>query len=278
MKNSSIITVLRVIGIISLVGCLMGAFIYLSQPSDKVEKMEVIFIKTKDDADCTLLLNRDKTIMIDTGELQDFDHIQEVLNQYNIKKIDCLILTHPDKDHIGSALEIAKNYSLGMVIEPYYAKEDERFDTFNQYLEDNRVNRLILSRNRHFVYGDINFIVSPPNEYEYNNDNNYSLAIQIKHQNISMFFAGDAEKKRTAELLALFLSPVDLYKASYHGRDYEGANDLLKVLQPKEVIITAKEAGRDLKKQLEIMNCHVYSTLEGDIHYTSDGNIIKKED
>lgn len=275
MKNKGIL-ILRILGVLCLIAFMTASLVYLSKPSDMVEKMELIFIKTKDDADCTLLLNRDKVVMIDTGELQDYEHIHEVLNKYAIDKIDCLILTHPDKDHIGSALKIVENYQVGVVIKPYYAKEDERYDTLNRYLEEHRIQSLVLSRNRHLVYGDISLVVYPPNDFEYNNDNNYSLAVKVEHQELTMFFAGDAEKKRTEELLSLSLPTVDLYKASYHGRDYEGTVDLLNVLKPEKVVISAVTAGNELSDAIDAMGCTLYSSRIADVYFVSDGRSIKR--
>lgn len=276
MKDSKWILMLRIIGVLAIIGGLLSFLLVVSKPPINVEKMELIFIKTKDDADCTLLLNRDKVVMIDTGELQDYEHIHEVLNKYAIDKIDCLILTHPDKDHIGSALKIVENYQVGVVIKPYYAKEDERYDTLNRYLEEHRIQSLVLSRNRHLVYGDISLVVYPPNDFEYNNDNNYSLAVKVEHQELTMFFAGDAEKKRTEELLSLSLPTVDLYKASYHGRDYEGTVDLLNVLKPEKVVISAVTAGNELSDAIDAMGCTLYSSRIADVYFVSDGRSIKR--
>lgn len=268
--------ILRILGVFCLIAFMTASLVYLSKPSATVEKMEVVFIETKDDADCTLLLSRDKVVMIDTGEEQDYEHINEVLNKYEIKKIDCMILTHPDKDHIGSALKIVENYEVGVIIKPYYAKEDVRHDTLNRYLEEHRIQSLVLSRNRHLVYGDISLIIYPPNDFEYNNDNNYSLAVKVEHQDISMFFAGDAIKKRTEEILSLTLPTVDLYKASYHGRDYEGAVDLLNVLKPEKVVISAVTPGNELSGAINAMGCTLYSSRSADVYFVSDGKSIKR--
>lgn len=278
MGDSKKILFLRIVGIGMLILALFAALLYVSRPSNNVEPMEVIFVETTDDADCTILINRDKNILIDTGEEVDFIHIKEILDSYQIKKIDCLILTHPDKDHIGSAYKLAENYQIDLVIKPYYAKENERYDTLNQYLDEQRIHQLVLSRNRQFIFGDIRILVYPPNDFEYNNDNNYSLAVKVEHQDITMFFTGDAEKKRTEELLSLSLPTVDLFKASYHGRDYEGAEALLDALNPDKVVVTAKKAGNDVNKRLIEMNCDVYTTLESDAYFVSDGHRINKED
>jgi beta-lactamase superfamily II metal-dependent hydrolase len=38
--------------------------------------------------------------MIDTGDKDYVDRIEDVLDQYGISYIDAILLTHPDADHI----------------------------------------------------------------------------------------------------------------------------------------------------------------------------------
>ena len=77
------------------------------------DTMSIVFVGTKDDADCTIMQIKEegklKNIMIDTGEEQDAKHIIEILEQYQIEELDLLIITHPDKDHIGGLEAIVQS-------------------------------------------------------------------------------------------------------------------------------------------------------------------------
>ncbi|UKI13072.1 MAG: MBL fold metallo-hydrolase [Oscillospiraceae bacterium] len=57
-------------------------------------------------ADCILLRMDDRVILIDTGEKADAALIRRTLDGYGIRRIDCLILTHYDNDHIGAAAAV----------------------------------------------------------------------------------------------------------------------------------------------------------------------------
>ena len=66
--------------------------------------------------DCTFVQLPDgKNLMIDTGPENSLDNVERYLNVLGIKhkdKIDYLILTHTDSDHIGNACKIIKNYNI----------------------------------------------------------------------------------------------------------------------------------------------------------------------
>ena len=271
-KKAISIWCFRWIGLVLLIGALYWLICYLSSAGSAVEPMDIIFIKTKDDADCTLLINRDKTVMIDTGEETDYDAIIEVLEQYHVDKIDCMILTHPDKDHIGSALSLLKNYTVELVVEPYYNLANDRFETINDWIEAERIDCLIPTRERKIVLGDMRLTIYPPEEFSYDNDNNYSLALKISHGENDLFFAGDAVRKRTEELLKLPLENVDLYKMSYHGREYEGSQALLEKLNPEYVVVTARKAESEIENMLIGLN--VYYTVGTGACFSSDGERI----
>ncbi|MBQ0101843.1 MAG: MBL fold metallo-hydrolase, partial [Firmicutes bacterium] len=54
------------------------------------------------------------TVMTDTGSGGGF--LPEYFSSLGIKRIDCLILTHPHSDHVGGAGSIADKLDVGMII------------------------------------------------------------------------------------------------------------------------------------------------------------------
>lgn len=269
-----LVALLRFLGLVLLTGGLAFVLLRVMAPGEPKEKADFYFLQTAEDADCTLLLSGGKSILIDTGEAQDYEAICALLREQNLNRIDCLILTHPDKDHIGSARALAQDYPIGLVVQPYYAKEKDSFQALNDALDTQKIPRLILSRSRNFTYGGLRLTVYPPEKTNYQNDNNYSLAVEVKHGQTSLFFAGDAYTARTQELLRLPLHTVDLYHASYHGRDYENGQLLLEALMPRYVIVTSDRAGEDTLQCCNALGSQVLHTAFGTLHLQSDGREI----
>lgn len=266
---------------ISGIAMIIVGILYLIQMLDvpkSVDEMHIISVGTKEDADCTILSGRGYTIMIDTGEEEDAEHILEILEEMNINNIDCLIFTHPDKDHIGGSLELIDNISIDLVIEPYYNKGNKVFEAVQRKIKDKNIKELVLSRRRNLQFGDMQLIVYPPDEFSYNKNNNYSLAVKLEHKNTELFFAGDAEVKRINEILKLPVDNVDFYKIAYHGREVENSIKLLEKLSPEIAVVSAEKAYTELENTCTDMGVDVYYTVNNDVFFISDGEHITKDE
>ena len=57
------------------------------------------------------------------------------------------------------------------------------------------------AHSRDLRFGDLSLCIWPPEEAYYEKDNDYSLAVLVRHGGVKMFFAGDAQKRRMKELL-----------------------------------------------------------------------------
>ena len=78
-------------------------------------------------ADCSLLSFDGYNVLIDTGEEDDGDEILEALHRLEIEKLDLVILTHFDKDHIGGFPEISDGIPIDKVILPDYIRDSDLY-------------------------------------------------------------------------------------------------------------------------------------------------------
>lgn len=268
------VLLLRALGVLMLAGLMAGMLVWLNS-EEPVEMAKVIFVGTNEDADCAILISREYCVVIDTGEEQDSDHILEILADEEIKKIDCLILTHPDRDHIGGASVILNAIPVRQVVAPYYARDNERYEQLQDNLRAMNMKILTPYRDRELQYGDLKLRIYPPNESYYSKDNNYSLIVMAEHGNVKMLFAGDAQKDRLDELKNYNFSDVDLYKVAYHGRNSTPGMQLLKRIAPEYAVVTAKEPEDKMKDALKGEGVDYYCTVPlKDVMFLSDGGNI----
>lgn len=269
--GKKIVFLLRVAIICGLCAALYLGWMVLEHREVKGEA-EFLFAGTNDDADCTILLSGDYCVMVDTGQADDADHILELLGQRGVDKIDCLILTHPDQDHVGGAAQIIQEMPVQEVIVPYFDGEKEVYNTLMNQMQQLRLPVLTLTRDRRFTFGDLEIQLFPPNDLYYEKTNDYSLAALVKHGDVTMFMAGDAEKDRLQELLKLELpTEIDLYKTAHHGRKSTKNAQLIAQLKPTYAVVTAKAAEDEIQAAFDGVGTVVYSTLGRDVSFVSDG-------
>lgn len=237
-----------------------------------IPSKEIVFLKTKNDADCTLIKYNDKYILIDTGEKGDGKKIVEYLNNNGITRLDTIIFSHFDKDHCGGAVKILENIKVDEIVHPKYVdKKDESDDLFeivrSQGIKDTVVeNRL--------QRGDDNFTLTflPPEKDTYieKQSNNSSLVVKVRIDSFTALFTGDSQEERVSELLESNEDlSADLLKLMYHGREVTNEADLINNrIKPKYTIIPA-EADSD-KTEENIPNI-AYAL--GECYYPTDGTV-----
>ena len=196
-----------------LCALLLAAFFIWKKENDKplnISEAEIVFCQTEDDANCAILLMDEYCIMIDTGEKKDADHIISVLEDRGVKKIKCMFLTHPDKDHIGAASSIMEAFTVDEVVVPFFDGEKKKYDELLTYMNQKQIKKTTVSVKTERYFGDLSFEINPPKELSYEKSNDYSLAIVVNHGKNHMLFPGDAQKERLKELREFDFSKVNL--------------------------------------------------------------------
>ena len=233
------------------------------------QPLDVWFFACSEDADSILLKTGDVDILIDTGIEEDGKDFLEKLETLGVDDIELLILTHPDKDHIGGAPMLLETFQVERLIQTSCVKGSELQEEMNQKLEDNPGMEQVevLQKKETVEFGELKLTVYPPKETEYKNSNNYSIGVLAEFEGKSFFFAGDAKKKRMEELLEEKLPDVDVYKAAHHGRDNGASVELIMRLKPEYAVITAEKPEEETKLALEALGADIYCTYEKDIHF-----------
>ncbi|MGI6169459.1 MAG: ComEC/Rec2 family competence protein [Christensenellales bacterium] len=272
--------ILQVLAMVLLIGVL-GSLIYGLDQLDRPDydpQLKLAFVGTADEADCIVLWQNDFAMMIDTGEERDSEAILAFLAEQGIEKLHYLVLTHPDKDHIGSAAAVTKALSVGSVIQPFYQDENDANHFLQARLAQNRAKIVVPSRVLHYTINDMDIFIYPPMEKKYREDNNYSLTVLVKHGNVSMLFPGDAENKRIAELMRQDWGVVDLYKLPHHGRESENAEALFASLEPAYAVVTAEKASQRMTDIGDALGVEWFFTLNNTVKFVSDGTQLTPVD
>ncbi len=229
-------------------------------------------------ADAILISNNDKYIMIDTGEESLSSEILSYFKNNNITTLDYLIITHFDKDHVGSASSVIDNINVLNVLQSNYPKESEYYNNYINSLNNKEISPITVSDNYELSLGDLNVIVNGPNKiYDKNESNNSSLIVSVYYQNTSYLFMGDAENARIKDYLSTHADSYDFIKIPYHGNYQKRLDELLETVNPKIAVITSSNKEMESSETISLLNNNnvkYYLTRNGSINIYSDGNEI----
>lgn len=164
-----------------------------------------------------------KNMLVDTGKKgKPKKFLFPFLHSKNIKKIDYLVLTHMDYDHIGGAKEVIDKYDIGVI---FYNGQDRGNKPQLRYLQaakEKNIPIIILNSDP-----DLSNIVSLDNNLKMHvyhpmiksESNNLSLVFKLVYKDFSMLFSGDLEKEGQKKVHDLYGNDLksDVYKVAHHG-------------------------------------------------------------
>jgi len=230
-------------------------------------------------ADCIIIRSRKETVMIDTGEEENLPEIEAFLKAKNIKNINCLILSHFDKDHIGGAEKIISSYNVKSVLESSFVSDSEDYSKYHIAANEKNVSISKLEADTEFSIGDMLFSISIPKKsaYEKKEDNNASLVVSLKFGDCSFLFCGDAMEERMDEILQEELGKFNLVKLPHHGSYIKRYDEILSSFDCKDVIVTDSDknpADEGLLSLLTARGIHCHETRYGTISVICDGKNV----
>ena len=221
-----------------------------------------------------------ETILIDVGGKAESDkkiekwqekattsNAQRTLIPYlksrGVAKIDQLILTNMDKEHVGDLLEVTKAFHVGEIL---VSKGSLKQKEFVAELEATQTKvRSVTVRECLPIFGSQLEVLSPRKIGD--GDHEDSLVLYGKLLDKNFLFTGNLEEKGEKDMLKQYPDlEVDVLKASQHGSKKSSSSDFLEKLKPEFTLISIGKSNRtklphqETLTRLEDINSKVYRT------------------
>ena len=247
-------------------------------------------------ADCFLIMVPGCNMLFDAGEDKDAAEVTSYLDALGIKKLDYVIFTHADRDHIGGGKTVVEKYEIGKVfIDPHESVEETK--TFTELretivrhgidiIDPACADKYSLGNN-----GDLKMTFLGPVE-DYRDKNEDSIVVRLDFGKRSLLMTGDAGEIAERDILERFwhtgLLDCDILKVGHHGSSTSSCMEFLQAVTPEYALISSnKDDGNEYGhphaetlSSLEAIGAQIYRTdMLGDVVIVTDGNTITvKED
>lgn len=270
-KNFKII-ILLVLVIISFLNIKFLIFV------DNNKNLEVNFLDIGQGDSAYIKFPNHNNLLIDTGPNKfvsnQIDRVSDIFD----KSIKNILLTHPDKDHIGGAEEVLKRYSIDNV---FLAKNQEYKIDFVQKIYN-------IAHGDQISFGAI--LVKNLNPYNISENmetNHNSIVSLINYNKISFLFMADADKEIERKLLASgeidnLKNQILVLKVGHHGSKTSSSEAFLKKLHPEYCIVSVgkdNSYGHPAPEIMLILNKYcdvIYRTdIDGNIKFDTDGESLE---
>jgi competence protein ComEC len=168
------------------------------------------------------------------------------------RKIELVVLTHPESDHVTGLIEVIKRYKVERLIRSDVDNDTAEFREFMTVIGEKQIKVSKLSAGSKFKMGLVNFkVLHPFNKGQsfVKDLNEESIVLLGDYGNpasagkFTFLLTGDIGEK-TEDVLRLTnkLEPVDVLKVGHHGSKFSSSAKFLEVVKPKLAVI---EVGKN---------------------------------
>ena len=222
----------------------------------------------------------EKTMLIDAGPTGSAPKIAQVLQELGRNKIDYLVATHPDEDHIGGMADVISSTQIGTIYAPNKTNNTATYRKFLTAIQNNNL-QITLAEAGTIIDQTDSYkleILWPKKDANFPETNDYSIIIKLTVGNKTFLFTGDAP---TNAILNSNPGHIDLLKLSHHGSRTGTTEVLIHKLSPTYAVLSYavdNPYGHPMQSVLNALRKHsveVWGTgANGTITITCDGTNI----
>ena len=293
-KLKSLLIVFFILIILSILGVefeKIEAFIYNNETTiNKVtaEESENVILEGEDilqihffdvgQADSTLLISNNQTMLIDAGNNEDGTLIVNNIKRLGIQKLDYVIGTHPHEDHIGGLDDVILNFDIGTIYMPKIQTNTKTFEDVLDAIESKNLKIKSPKQGEIFNIGDAKceiMLAGTGSKEEQENLNLSSIIVRTTYKDQSYLFMADSEQENESSRSWM---QTNVLKVGHHGSSTSSSKSFLNQVLPQISIISV---GKDndynhphdeVMDRLEKIGTLIYRTDEkGNILLESDG-------
>ena len=228
--------------------------------------LQVYYLDVGQASATLVILPTGRTLLIDTGsgesEKEFLQSVDKILKTNKLSKIDKLILTHSDEDHVGGAVGLFEKYQVDACYRPKVIStslfEEEKPElkkiqsaVFEQVISSAYTEpdcKVEFIENEIFVEGETCVVeIFACREDVYSDTNSYCPFVTVSYAGKVFMFCGDATKVREDEFVSDRKAEerkvdVDFLLVSHHGSKSSTTENFLSYINPRYAIISAGDS------------------------------------
>ena len=185
--------------------------------------------------DSQLILSDGVKVLIDGGRPngQALSALAEILPATD-RYLDLIVMTHPQLDHYGGLIEVAKNYQIGVFLNNGHQGEYAAYFDLEKILKEKNITTITLGEGDRIKYRDaVLSVLNPsPRTLKSKDLNDTSVVLMLEKSGLKALYTGDIGAKTEQELAKKYDLDAHILKVSHHGSRFSSDIGFLKEVSP----------------------------------------------
>ncbi|MFF2177892.1 MBL fold metallo-hydrolase [Lysinibacillus sp. NPDC058147] len=218
-----------------------------------------------------------KTILVDGGVKGAGQEVVSYLKELGVNKIDIVVATHPDADHIGGLIPVINSIDIGQFYDSGKVHTSQTFEEMLTLIDTKNIPYNVPKTGDSIAFDDdINVKVLNANENATDN-NDASIVLKIAYGNVSFLLTADAGIALEKEMMQSDVKATIL-KAGHHGSNTSSSAEFIQAVHPEVTILSYGEGNKyghphaEVVDRLQAIGSKIYATAEaGTVIVSTDG-------
>ncbi len=218
-----------------------------------------------------------KTMLVDGGVKGAGQNVVSYLKELGVKKLDIVVATHPDADHIGGLIPVLNSIDIGQFYDSGKVHTSQTFEEMLTLIDTKNIPYNVPKTGDNIAFDDdINVKVLNANENATDN-NDASIVLKIAYGNVSFLLTADAGVSLEKEMMQDDVKATIL-KAGHHGSNTSSSAEFIQAVHPEITILSYGEGNKyghphaEVVERLQAIGSKIYATAEaGTVIVSTDG-------
>lgn len=218
-----------------------------------------------------------KTMLIDGGVKGAGQQVVSYLKELGVNKLDQVVATHPDADHIGGLIPVLQTIPIEQFYDSGKVHTSQTFEEMLMAIDQKNIPYYV-PKTGDLIEFDKDVTVKVLNANEHATDNNdASIVLKVAYGNVSFLLTGDAGIALEKEMMQNDVTATIL-KAGHHGSNTSSSEEFIRAVKPEVTILSYGEDNKyghphaEVVDRLQAMGSNIYATAEsGTIIVATDG-------
>ncbi|MCY9548468.1 MBL fold metallo-hydrolase [Lysinibacillus xylanilyticus] len=218
-----------------------------------------------------------KTMLVDGGVKGAGQNVVSYLKELGVKKLDIVVATHPDADHIGGLIPVLNSIDIEQFYDSGKVHTSQTFEEMLTLIDTKNIPYNVPKTGDSIAFDDdINVKVLNANENATDN-NDASIVLKIAYGNVSFLLTADAGVSLEKEMMQDDVKATIL-KAGHHGSNTSSSAEFIQAVHPEVTILSYGEGNKyghphaEVVERLQAIGRKIYATAEaGTVIVSTDG-------
>jgi len=265
---------------------LSGVLVWLLLTAPGSNRLTVTFLDIGQGDAALVQAPNGSRILVDGGP--SGEAISEALGRrlpFDDRRIDLLVLTHPQADHMGGLPDVLRRYHVRQLLDTRYAADTALYADWRHAVADTGVTEVAAQRGEAMNLGDgvTVTVLNPPGDMNVQGTddlNDSSIVLRLTMGGVSMLLTGDITGQAESDMLASGTNlQASVLKVAHHGSQTSSSPDFLRAVHPAIDVISVGANNPFGHPAADVVNrlrdASVFRTDEnGDVTVSTDGERI----